>query len=79
MDPDGAALRNELNDAARQIGEVRGSATLLKTLQDEIAVGMTPDKAFSTLEVPSEVDDDMLLTVYSMRVSSIPLLLLRLS
>ena len=34
----------------------------------EKGVGMSPDAAYSTLDVPAETDDGMLLTIYSLRV-----------
>ena len=69
QDPSNAANRRaKLNDALRLIAEHRGSEKLLKVWSDEKGSGMSPDTAYTTLEVPRDVDETMLLTVYSMRV-----------
>jgi len=52
------------------IAEVRGSQALWKKWEQAKDGGMTPERAYSTLEVPSEIDDGMLITIFSMRVSS---------
>jgi ubiquitin carboxyl-terminal hydrolase 25 len=66
---DGQRLSNA-NDAFRRIAEVRGSESLWKKWEQAKDGGMTPERAYSTLEVPTEIDDGMLITVFSMRVSS---------
>lgn len=55
------------NDAFRRIAEVRGSAALWKKWDLAKDGGMTPERAYATLEVPAEIDDGMLITVFSMR------------
>lgn len=68
-DPSGAEKRRDLNDAFKIIAEERGSRYLWNAWNDEQTHGMTPEKAYSTLEVPENVDEEMLITVYGMRVS----------
>jgi len=58
------------NDAFRRIAEMRGSQALWKKWEQAKDGGMTPERAYSTLEVPAEIDDGMLITIFSMRVSS---------
>jgi ubiquitin carboxyl-terminal hydrolase 25/28 len=65
---DGERLR-AANDAFRRIAEVRGSEGLWKKWELAKDGGMTPERAYATLEVPSEIEDGMLITVFSMRVS----------
>lgn len=67
-DPNGYK-RNEINDSFRYIAMFRHSAKLVKMSEDEAANGMTPDRAYQTLEIPQGVDDEMLITIYNMRVS----------
>ncbi|CDO68482.1 hypothetical protein BN946_scf184499.g7 [Trametes cinnabarina] len=69
---DATDRRAKLNDALRLVAEHRGSEKLFKAWNDEKGSGMSPETAYSTLEVPKEVDEAMLLTVYSMRVEDQP-------
>ena len=57
------------NDAFRRIAEMRGSQALWKKWEQAKDGGITPERAYSTLEVPSDIDDGMLITIFSMRVS----------
>ena len=66
----GGEKRAELNDALKMLAEARGSQRLMDAWKFDKNSGMSPDAAFSTLEVPKDVDEDMLLTVYSFRVRS---------
>jgi ubiquitin carboxyl-terminal hydrolase 25 len=59
-----------VNDAFRRIAEMRGSETLWRKWEQAKDGGMSPERAYSTLEVPAEIDDGMLITIFSMRVSS---------
>jgi ubiquitin carboxyl-terminal hydrolase 25/28 len=59
---DGAEIQRDANDSFRMVAEARGSVALRKLWEDN------PDRAYSTLEIPAEVDDDMVLTVFSLRV-----------
>jgi ubiquitin carboxyl-terminal hydrolase 25/28 len=65
---DGQRL-SSANDAFRRIAEMRGSEALWKKWEQAKDGGMTPERAYSTLEVPAEIDDGMLITIFSMRVS----------
>lgn len=65
---DGSTKRRELNDAIKILAEGRNSLELAKAWNDEVTNGMTPDRAYSTLGVPEGVDEEMLITVYNMRV-----------
>lgn len=66
---EGSQLQRDANDAFRVIAESRGSAKLRKLWEDTNGKIMDPDRAYSTLEVPKETDDGMLLTVFAIRVS----------
>lgn len=65
---EGASRRRDLNEAFRIVAESRRSLSLIKEYEEDQLHGMTPDQAYSTLEIPMGVEEDMLLTVYSMRV-----------
>ena len=65
------------NDAFRRIAEMRGSEALWKKWEQAKDGGMTPERAYTTLEVPAEIDDGMLITIFSMRVSSFFYFLMR--
>lgn len=64
----GGQTQTDANEAFRILAEARGSSTLRKLWEDSSRQTMNPDRAYTTLEIPSEVDDAMLLTVFSMRV-----------
>jgi ubiquitin carboxyl-terminal hydrolase 25 len=57
------------NEAFRRIAERRGSEALWKKWEQLKDGVVTPERAYSTLEVPAEIDDGMLITVFLMRVS----------
>jgi ubiquitin carboxyl-terminal hydrolase 25 len=63
----GAARRKDLTQALNIIAEARGSRFLKQKAQDNKAA-MTPERAYQTLEVPSDVEEGMLIAVYKMRV-----------
>lgn len=67
-DPNGSAKRRDLNDAFKIVAEAMGNKELWKQWDEENTYGVDPGKAYSTLEVPENVDEDMLITVYGMRV-----------
>ena len=69
-EPDGNTQRREVSDAFRIVAEARGSRELWDMWNEENTYGMTPERAYSTLEVPQGVDEEMLITVYGMRVRS---------
>ncbi len=65
---DASQKRAQLNDALKVVAEHRGSVALMKVWSEEKGSGMSPETAYQTLDVPRDVDETMLLTVYSMRV-----------
>ncbi|KAI0801543.1 cysteine proteinase [Fomes fomentarius] len=69
---EGSKRRATLNDALKIIGEQRGSQALLKVWADEKGTGMSPETAYATLDVPKDVEEGMLLTVFSMRIEDQP-------
>ncbi|TBU41273.1 cysteine proteinase [Dichomitus squalens] len=69
---DVARKRAQLNDALKIVAEQRGSEALLKVWSEEKGSGMSPETAYQTLYVPKDVDETMLLTVFSMRVEDQP-------
>jgi ubiquitin carboxyl-terminal hydrolase 25/28 len=60
------------NDSFRVLAETRGSVKLWKLWENGKNMYMNPDRAYTTLEVPKEVDDNMLITVYNMRLEETP-------
>ncbi|KAI0937423.1 hypothetical protein AcV5_005336 [Taiwanofungus camphoratus] len=68
----GTDSRRELNDALKIVADERGSEVLQKAYLEERGSGMSPETAYSTLDVPKDVDEGMLLTVYMMRVEDQP-------
>lgn len=66
---DGSERRAELKEALKMLAEARPSRRLMDAWKHEKSSGMSPDAAYSTLGVPKDVDEEMLLTVYSFRVS----------
>lgn len=61
-----------VNEAFRILAESRGSIELRKIFENGKNKYMTPDRAYDTLEVPKDVDDFMLITVYNMRLDETP-------
>ncbi|THH27938.1 hypothetical protein EUX98_g6252 [Antrodiella citrinella] len=68
----GNEKRIELNEALKMLAESRSSTKLMETWKVEKGKGMSPDTAYSTLEVPQDVDEEMLITVYNFRVEDQP-------
>ncbi|KAH9914723.1 hypothetical protein B0H21DRAFT_816617 [Amylocystis lapponica] len=64
--------RHNLNEALKLIADDRASPVLQKAWEEEKGTGMSPDSAYSTLEVPKEVDETMLVAVFLMRVEDQP-------
>lgn len=58
-------------DALKMIAEHRRSATLRKFWEEHKDV-MTPQRAYDTMEIPQDVDDQMIITVYSIRCEEQP-------
>jgi len=68
-DPDrGSEMLREANEAFRIVAEARGSEKLKKVWEAGKERVMNPEKAYDILEVPKDVDDAMLITVFTMRV-----------
>lgn len=72
---DGTKLQTEATKALKIIADARGSRTLQRVWEHGKRGVMSPDKAYDTLEVPKDVDEEMLITVFSMRASYLFLLL----
>ncbi|KAI0045879.1 cysteine proteinase [Auriscalpium vulgare] len=62
----------DIHEAFRMLAELRNSADLVHKWRLEKDGGMTPDRALTTLEVPKEIDDTMLITVFDIRVREQP-------
>ena len=71
-DANGSSQRQEYNEALQTIAHSRGSRELITALEEEKRNGMTPEKAYSTLEVPIGVEEEMLITIYNMRIEEQP-------
>jgi len=64
----GNDLQRKANDALRVIAEAKGRYNLRQIWQTKKNRMMSPDGAYKLLEVPGNVDDNMLITVFSIRV-----------
>lgn len=68
----GKAKYEEVMEAFLRVAEVKGSRRMMKMWEEEsLGTKMTPDRAFTTLDVPQDVDESMLITIFSMRVGII--------
>jgi ubiquitin carboxyl-terminal hydrolase 25 len=68
-DPEhGSEAQRLTNEAFRILAESRSSIKLRKAWEAGKDKYMNPDRAYNTLEIPKDVDDYMLITVYNMRV-----------
>jgi ubiquitin carboxyl-terminal hydrolase 25 len=65
---DGGAIQREANDALRILADARGSVKLRQLWEESRGRTMNPDRAYTTLEIPTEVDDAMVITVFLLRV-----------
>ena len=68
QDPNGPSIRHDTNEAFRIVAEMRRDADLINEYENAQRMSLTPERAYETLEVPFNVDEDMLITVYNMRV-----------
>lgn len=68
----GADIQREANEALRVIAEAKGRQTLWQIWQTKKNSMMSPDRAYKLLEIPENVDDHMLITVFSIRVEERP-------
>ena len=62
-------LRSDLNDAFKIVAEWRCSSKLRQAWERDKGPAMTEEVAYSTLDVPKDVDDTMLITIFNLRVS----------
>ena len=68
-DPENAsALLRDAHEAFRILAETRGSTILRHQWETGSVKMMTPERAYDVLEVPKDVDESMLLTVFALRV-----------
>lgn len=68
-DPErGADLERDANGAFRIIAEAKSRPKLRQIWQTKKNTLMSPDRAYKVLEIPESVDDNMLITVFAMRV-----------
>ena len=63
-------LRSDLNEAFKIIAEWKCSAKLRDAWDRDRGPVMTEEVAYSTLDVPKEVDETMLITIFNLRVNS---------
>lgn len=64
----GNDLQRKANDALRVVAEAKGRYNLRQKWQTKKNSMMSPYRAYKLLEVPGNVDDNMLITVFSIRV-----------
>ncbi|KAH8099848.1 cysteine proteinase [Cristinia sonorae] len=69
---DGNERRMQLYDALKILSELKSSKRLLDAWTHEKGSGMSPDAAYLALQVSKEVEDDMLITVYTFAVQDQP-------
>jgi ubiquitin carboxyl-terminal hydrolase 25/28 len=72
-DPAGITTRREATEAFRILAESRGSVKLRQAWESGKTNLMTPERAYDTLEIPKDVDDYMLITVFNMRLEEQPM------
>ncbi|KXN88948.1 putative ubiquitin carboxyl-terminal hydrolase 2 [Leucoagaricus sp. SymC.cos] len=68
----GTDRQREANEALRVIAEAKGRPKLRQIWQTKRSTMMSPDRAYKLLEIPETVDDNMLITVFSIRVEERP-------
>lgn len=69
---DSTTLQRDANEAFRIIAQSRGSKALMKLWSDSSKNQMDPVRAYSVLEVSADVDDELVLTVFMLRVCICP-------
>ncbi|KAJ6520185.1 hypothetical protein C8R45DRAFT_808330 [Mycena sanguinolenta] len=74
----GSKLQTDATKALKILADQRGSRTLQKVWENGKRGIMSPERAYDTLEVPKDVDEEMLITVFTMRAKSTPLQLERM-
>ncbi|KAF9469591.1 hypothetical protein BDZ94DRAFT_1151478 [Collybia nuda] len=68
----GAAQLRDATQAFKILAEARGSIALRGIWDSGKDKVMNPDRAYDTLEVPKDVDEFMLITIYNMRMEESP-------
>ncbi|KAF8167496.1 hypothetical protein B0H34DRAFT_647132 [Crassisporium funariophilum] len=68
----GSETHRLANEAFRILAESRSSIRLRRAWESGKNKYMNPIRAYETLEVPKDVDDHMLITVYNMRLEETP-------
>ncbi|KAJ7204386.1 hypothetical protein GGX14DRAFT_646865, partial [Mycena pura] len=66
-DDGGSRIQTEASTALKTLAIARGSHALLKVWEHGQRGIMSPERAYDTLEVPKDVDEDMLIMIYNMR------------
>lgn len=69
----GADHLRAATDALKILAEARGSEDLKKIWYNGKDKMMNPDQAYSLLEVPHDIEESMLITIYNMRVGVLAL------
>ncbi|KIL58608.1 hypothetical protein M378DRAFT_15386 [Amanita muscaria Koide BX008] len=64
----GSSMQRDANEAFRILAESRGSVKLRRVWELGKKNLMTPERAYDILEIPKDVDDYMLITVFNMRL-----------
>ncbi|KAJ7269369.1 hypothetical protein B0H12DRAFT_34857 [Mycena haematopus] len=64
----GSKLQTDATKALKIIADQRGSRTLQRVWENGKRGIMSPERAYDTLEVPKDVDEEMLITVFTMRL-----------
>ncbi|KAJ7897243.1 hypothetical protein B0H14DRAFT_2677490 [Mycena olivaceomarginata] len=64
----GSKLQADATKALKIIADLRGSRTLQRVWENGKRGIMSPERAYDTLEVPATVDEEMLITVFTMRL-----------
>ncbi|TRM61623.1 hypothetical protein BD626DRAFT_405576 [Schizophyllum amplum] len=67
----GAQKLRDAKEAFRMVAEARGSVTLHR-LWEESKSMMTAEKAYMSLEIPADTEDEMVITVFNMRLEERP-------
>ncbi|KAF9566903.1 cysteine proteinase [Agrocybe pediades] len=68
----GSETHRLANEAFKILAESRGSVNLRKAWEAGKNKYMNPDRAYDTLEIPKDTEDQMLITVYNMRIEETP-------
>ncbi|KAJ8454785.1 hypothetical protein ONZ45_g19169 [Pleurotus djamor] len=72
IDPRGSQVQTEATEALRILAEARGDQQLHRLWEDKKDRLMDPAKAYSTIEVPNDVEDAMLITIFGIRIDEQP-------